>query len=151
MITLGSGRAKPGESQLITRVPGIMAYRSMREAVRIVSIIIYHLSKVREAMFFTLCEAIFLVRLQEKFGIDHVPGIMAYRDFMCSLLMPASVPARSTKRSTNLDTSSAIVSSHSSCRLSYAPISVTQLSTSAILPATTNTSARVTRRDYTVS
>ena len=33
--------------------------------------IIFHLSKVWKAKFFILCDVIFLVRLQEKFEIDH--------------------------------------------------------------------------------
>ena len=38
---------------------------------RIGSIIILHLSKLWKATFFILCNVIFLVRLQENFGIDH--------------------------------------------------------------------------------
>ena len=38
---------------------------------KIGSIIIFHLSKLRKAKFFTLCDAVFLVRLQGKFGYDH--------------------------------------------------------------------------------
>ena len=41
------------------------------EVVRIGSIIKFRMSKLREAKFFTLCDAIFLVRLQGKFGVDH--------------------------------------------------------------------------------
>ena len=41
------------------------------EVVRIGSIIIFHLSKLWKAKFFILCDAIFLVRLQGKFDIDH--------------------------------------------------------------------------------
>ena len=41
------------------------------EVVRIGSIIIFYLSKVWEAKFFTLCDVIFLVRLKEKFEMDH--------------------------------------------------------------------------------
>ena len=33
--------------------------------------IIFHLSKVRKAKFFILCDVIFLVRLQGKVEIDH--------------------------------------------------------------------------------
>ena len=39
---------------------------------KIGSIIIFHLSKLWKARFFILCDAIFLVRLQEKFEIDHL-------------------------------------------------------------------------------
>ena len=38
---------------------------------RIGSTIIFHLSKLWTAEFFILCDVIFLVRLQEKFDIDH--------------------------------------------------------------------------------
>ena len=41
------------------------------EVVRIGSIIIFHLSKLWKAEFLILCDEIFLVRLQEKFEIDH--------------------------------------------------------------------------------
>ena len=44
----------------------------MSEVVRIGSIIIFHLSKLKKANEFSiLCDVIFLVRLQGKFGIDH--------------------------------------------------------------------------------
>ena len=39
--------------------------------VRIGSIIIFHLSKLGKATFFKMCDVKFLVRLQEKFQIDH--------------------------------------------------------------------------------
>ena len=45
--------------------------KCISEVVRIVSIIIFHLSKVWKAKFFILCDVIFLVRLQGKFDIDH--------------------------------------------------------------------------------
>ena len=38
---------------------------------RIGNMIISHLNKLWKAKFFTLCDVIFLVRLQEKFEIDH--------------------------------------------------------------------------------
>ena len=38
---------------------------------RIGSIIICQLSKLSKAKFFILCDVIFLVRLQDKFDIDH--------------------------------------------------------------------------------
>ena len=41
------------------------------EVVRIDSIIIFRLSKLWKAKFFILCDAIFLVRMQGKFEIDH--------------------------------------------------------------------------------
>ena len=41
----------------------------MSEVVRIGSIIIFHLSKLKK--FSILCDVIFLVRLQGKFDIDH--------------------------------------------------------------------------------
>ena len=41
------------------------------EVIRIGSIIIFHLSKLWKAKFFILCDIIYLVRLQEKFEIDH--------------------------------------------------------------------------------
>ena len=43
----------------------------MGEVVRIGRIIIFHLSKLRKAKFFILCDVIFLVRLQGKLEIDH--------------------------------------------------------------------------------
>ena len=43
----------------------------MSELVRIGRKTICHLSKLWEAKFFILCDVIFLVRLQEKFEIDH--------------------------------------------------------------------------------
>ena len=43
--------------------------------VRIGSIIIFHLRKLWKAKFFILCDVIFLVRLQEKFEIDHSLGV----------------------------------------------------------------------------
>ena len=43
----------------------------MGEVVRIGSVIIFQLSKLCKAKFFILCDVIFLVRLQEKFEIDH--------------------------------------------------------------------------------
>ena len=46
----------------------------MSDAVRIGSIIIFHLSKLGKAKFFLLCDVIFLVRLQGKFDIDHSCG-----------------------------------------------------------------------------
>ena len=42
---------------------------------RISSIIIFHLSKLRKAKFFMLCDVIFLVRLQGKFEIDDPSGV----------------------------------------------------------------------------
>ena len=41
------------------------------DEVRIGSIIIFHLSKLWKVKFFILCDVVFLVRLQGKFGIDH--------------------------------------------------------------------------------
>ena len=41
------------------------------DVVRIGHIIIFHLSKLWKAKFFILCNVIFLVRFQGKFGIDH--------------------------------------------------------------------------------
>ena len=38
---------------------------------RIRSIIIFHLSKLWKVKFSLLCDVIFLVRLQEKFDVDH--------------------------------------------------------------------------------
>ena len=43
----------------------------MSDVVRIGSMIICQLSKLKTAKFFILCGVIFLVRLQEKFDIDH--------------------------------------------------------------------------------
>ena len=43
----------------------------MGEVVRIGSVIIFHLSKLWKAKFSILRDVIFLVRLQEKFDIDH--------------------------------------------------------------------------------
>ena len=48
--------------------------KCISEVVRIGSIIILHLSKLWKANFFILCDVIFLVRLQEKFEIDHCLG-----------------------------------------------------------------------------
>ena len=43
------------------------------DVVRIGSIIIFHLSKLCKAKFHTvLCDQIFVMRLQEKFEIDHL-------------------------------------------------------------------------------
>ena len=56
--------------------------RCISEVVRIVSIIIYHLSKLWKATFFILCGVVFLMRLQEKFELDHCwPGPRRGRDF----------------------------------------------------------------------
>ena len=46
----------------------------MSEVVRIGSIIIFHLSKLRKAKFFILCDVILLVGLQGKSGIDYTHG-----------------------------------------------------------------------------
>ena len=46
-------------------------FESISDVLRIGSIIIFHLSKLRKAKFFMLCDVIFLVRLQGKFDIDH--------------------------------------------------------------------------------
>ena len=43
-------------------------------AVRIASIIIFHLSKLWKAKFFILCDVTFLVRLQGKIELDHPNG-----------------------------------------------------------------------------
>ena len=43
----------------------------MSEVVRIGGILIFHLNNLRKAKFFILCDVLFLVRLQEKFDIDH--------------------------------------------------------------------------------
>ena len=43
----------------------------MSDVVRIGSIMICQLSKLWTAKFFVLCGVIFVVRLQEKFDIDH--------------------------------------------------------------------------------
>ena len=45
--------------------------KCISEVVRIGSIIIFHLSRLWKDKFFILCDVIFLVRLQEKFDIDH--------------------------------------------------------------------------------
>ena len=43
----------------------------MSEVARIGSVISSHLSKLCKAKFSILCDVIFLMRLQEKFDIDH--------------------------------------------------------------------------------
>ena len=45
--------------------------RWMSDVARICSIITFHLSKLWKVKFSILCDVIFLVRLQEKFDIDH--------------------------------------------------------------------------------
>ena len=54
-------------------IPKIKPFKEkyISEVVRIGSIIIFHLSELWKAKFFLLCGVIFLVRLQEKFEIDH--------------------------------------------------------------------------------
>ena len=49
----------------------LLKRKCISEVVRIASIIIFHLSELRKAKFFILCDVIFLVRLQKKFEIDH--------------------------------------------------------------------------------
>ena len=51
--------------------PNLLKETCIREVVRIVSIIIFRLSKLWKAKFFILCGVTFLVRLQGKFEIDH--------------------------------------------------------------------------------
>ena len=51
--------------------PNLPKEKCMSAVVRIGSIINFHLSKLWKAKFFTLCDVIFLVRLQDKFEIDH--------------------------------------------------------------------------------
>ena len=50
----------------------------MSEVVRIGLIIIFHLSKLWKAEFSILCDVIFLVRLQEKFELDHGLGVRGF-------------------------------------------------------------------------
>ena len=56
-------------------LPGFKKYIFLtflrRNVVWIGSIITFHLSKLWKAKFFILCDVLFLVRLQEKFEIDH--------------------------------------------------------------------------------
>ena len=51
--------------------PNLPKEKCRYEVVRIGSIIIFRLSKLWKIKFFILCDVIFLVRLQEKFEIDH--------------------------------------------------------------------------------
>ena len=51
--------------------PNLFKERCISEVVRIGSIIIRRLIKLWKAKFFVRCDVIFVVRLQEKFGIDH--------------------------------------------------------------------------------
>ena len=51
--------------------PNLFKERCISEVVRIGSIIIRRLIKLWKAKFFIRCDVIFVVRLQEKFGIDH--------------------------------------------------------------------------------
>ena len=51
--------------------PNLLKEKCIGEVVRISSIIIFHLSKLWGANFFTLFDVLFLARLQEKFGINH--------------------------------------------------------------------------------
>ena len=53
------------------RDPKQFQEKRVSEMVRIGSIIIFRMSKLWKAMFFILCDVIFLVRLQGKFDIDH--------------------------------------------------------------------------------
>ena len=51
--------------------PNLQKRECIRDVLRIGSIIIFDLCKLSKAKFFILCDVIFLVRLREKFGIDH--------------------------------------------------------------------------------
>ena len=63
---------KPFHSQVQKYIlPTLKREMYICEVVRIGKLIISHLSELRKAKFFILCDVIFLVRLQEKFEIDH--------------------------------------------------------------------------------
>ena len=51
--------------------PNLLKKKCIGEVVGIGCLIIFHLSKLWKAKFFILCDVIFLVRLTEKFDIDH--------------------------------------------------------------------------------
>ena len=62
--------------------PNLPKEKCMSEVVRIVRLIIFHLRKLWKAKFFILCHVIFLLRLQEKFEVDHswewLAGLLSY-------------------------------------------------------------------------
>ena len=65
-------RSKPFHSQIQkVHSPNLLKKKCISDVVRLGSIIIFHLSKLSKAKFFTLCDAIFLVRLQGEFEVDH--------------------------------------------------------------------------------
>ena len=53
------------------RSPNLFKEKYISDVVRIDSIIIYHLSKLWNAKFSIMCGVIVLVRVQEKFEVDH--------------------------------------------------------------------------------
>ena len=68
-ITLENGAHYSCQGKALTHHSRV---KRRSEIVRICSIImIFHLGKLSKAKFFILCDVILLVRLQEKFEIDH--------------------------------------------------------------------------------
>ena len=71
VITLTSTRPSGWTMRLEVTFSQPSKEKCICEVLRIGSIIICHLSKLWKTKFFILCDVILLVRLQEKFEIDH--------------------------------------------------------------------------------
>ena len=72
---------------------------NLSDAMRIGSIIIFHLSKLWKAKFFILCDVIFLVRLQGKFENDHSWEWKCKADYYICLEVGWVAEKRQPKRS----------------------------------------------------